>query len=141
MRHVETDLFHVDCRDFLVMVDRLSGYLCADELRSTNTAAVTKTLTKWFNILGWPETIRSDGGPQFLEEFDTSCKCHVVTHELSPIYSPQSNGLAEAAVKNTEQLRPFALEKHAENRRSQPSRTPLQQTTDHQHTHDITKDK
>ena len=97
MRHVPTDLFHV-------MVDRHLGYLCANELRSTNTAAVTKTLAKWCNTLGWPETILSDGGPQFLEEFDTFCKCHGVTHELSPAYSPQSNGLAEAVVKNTKQL-------------------------------------
>ena len=145
MRHVATD-----SRNFLVMVDRHSGYLCDDELRSTNTAAVTKTLAKWFNTLGWPEMIWSDGGPQFLAEIDTFCKCHGVTHELSPAYSPQSNGLVEAAVKNAKQLFLKSRRNQTDYQHalylwrnmlrtdgvSPAGRTPLQQTTDHQHAHD-----
>ena len=104
MRHVATDLFHHNDKNYLVAVDRYSGYLCADILRSTTTSAVTTLLSKWFNTLGWPESIRSDGGPQFLTEFDAFCSEHGIKHELSPAYSPQSNGLAEAAVKNAKHL-------------------------------------
>ena len=57
-------------------------------------------LTNWFNILGWPEKIRTDGGPQFRSEFDNFCKSFYIHHELSSPYHPESNGLAEAAVKN-----------------------------------------
>ena len=61
-------------------------------------------LTFWFNLLGWPEIIRRDGGPQFCSEFDDFCKNFYIHHELSSPYHLESNGLAEAAVKNAKSL-------------------------------------
>ena len=61
---------------------------------------MTKQLAKWFTEYGWPSYIRSDGGPQFRTEFTKFCKENRIKHELASPYNPESNGLAEAAVKN-----------------------------------------
>ena len=53
---------------------------------------------------GWPVVIRSDGGPQFRQEFAEFCKNNSISHELSSPYNPESNGLAESAVKNLKSL-------------------------------------
>ena len=54
-----------------------------------------------FQLLGWPKTIRSDGGPRYRKEFDEFCEENDIEHELSSPYNPQSNGLA---VINAKQL-------------------------------------
>ena len=64
-------------------------------LNSTSTASITKTLQSWFNVLGWPRSIRSDGGPQFHGEFLTFCDKFGIKHDLASPY----NGLAESGVK------------------------------------------
>ena len=56
------------------------------------------------NDYGWPTHIRTDGGPQFWSEFKEFCTAHGITHELSSPYNPESNGLAEAAVKSLKRL-------------------------------------
>ena len=98
------DLFTLNGNEYIVLVDRLTGFLCCDKVKKTSTSAILIKLTNWFNILGWPETIRTDGGPQFRSEFDEFCKSFYICHELSSPYHPESNGLAEAAVKNAKTL-------------------------------------
>ena len=85
--------------DYLVAVDRFSGYPLVHRLVRTTTRAVTGTLTQWFSLFGLPQRIRSDGGPQFCGPFEDFCKELSISHELASAYNPQSNGLAEAAVK------------------------------------------
>ena len=87
-----------------MLVDRLTGLLCCDKLTKTTTSAILIRLTNWFNILEWPEKICTDGGPQFRSEFNDFCKSFYIHHELSSPYHPESNGLAEAAVKNAKNL-------------------------------------
>ena len=43
-------------------------------LNSTSTQSLINILENWFNILGWPSNIRSDGGPQFLGPFRRWCQ-------------------------------------------------------------------
>ena len=100
MRHVGTDIFDALGNSWLVLVDRFSGYAWVKKLKSTDSAAIKSQLSKWFTEYGWPKYIRSDGGPQFRKEFADFCKLNGITHELSSPYNPESNGLAEAAVKN-----------------------------------------
>jgi hypothetical protein len=64
-----------------------------------------------FATFSVPVTIYSDGGPQFLEgetinkfEFGQFCKEWGVQHITSSPHYPQSNGLAEEAVKNAKKL-------------------------------------
>lgn len=107
MSQVGIDLFDFRGIPHLVMVDRFSGYPFVKQLRSLTTSAVLKHLTAWFLEFGFPFIIRTDGGPQFRSEFEKYCKDHNITHELTSPYNPQSNGLAESAVKNVK----FLLEK------------------------------
>ena len=93
-------LFSLNGNEYIVLVDRLTGFLCCAKVTNTSTSSILMKLTNWFNIQGLPETIRTDGGPQFRSEFDDFCKSFYIFHELSFPYHPESNGLAEAAVKN-----------------------------------------
>lgn len=104
MEQVSADLASVHGKDYLVLVDRFSGYLFVDKLRGQSTEDVIKCLQKWFLQFGWPSTIRTDGGPCFRSKFLEFCKTNRITHELSSAYNPQSNGLAEAGVKNAKRL-------------------------------------
>ena len=100
MAQVGVDLFDYGGKKHLICVDRWSGFPLFKRLQSQSTRVVTDTLATWFNILGWPASIRSDGGPQFCGPFREWCDHNNVVHELSAPYNPKSNGLAESAVKN-----------------------------------------
>ena len=104
MQHVGLDLFSFGGKDYLICVDHWSGYPLYQLLRSTTSESVTRCLMTCFNLLGWPSSIRSDGGPQFRGDFSTFCHKHDIRHELSAPYNPKSNGLAEAGVS---QLKTF----------------------------------
>ena len=69
MSHVGLDLFAFVGQTFLICVDQWSGYPVYQRLQTPSTRAVTKILENWLNILGWPVSIRTDGGPQFQSEF------------------------------------------------------------------------
>ena len=98
------DLFDAQGKSWLAMVCRCSGYAWLAKLGRTSTKDILNCLEAWFFDFGWPEYIRSDGGPQFRTEFKQFCNKHGIQHELSSPYNPESNGLAEAAVKNLKSL-------------------------------------
>ena len=104
MQHVGLDLFSFGNKEFLICVDHWSGYPFYSHLRSLSTSTVISTLTSWFNLFGWPMSIRSDGGPQFRGEFFRFCETNNIRHELSAPYNPKSNGLAEAGVKSVKNI-------------------------------------
>ena len=105
MQAVGMDLFAAGGNDYLVMVDRHSGYPWVHRLTTTTSLAVTRAIKKWFEYFGLPKSIRSDGGLQFRgEAFKTYCKDNGILHETSSPYYPESNGLAEAAIKNVKKL-------------------------------------
>jgi len=101
---VGVDLFQLSGRHYLCMVDSFSGYPFIHALSSLSTNSVTKKLTEWFLLFGFPERLRSDGGPQFRSEFSSWCLKYGIEHQLSSPYHPQSNGLAESAVKSMKKL-------------------------------------
>ena len=80
----------------------------------TDTKLVTQQLAHWFQLLGWPETIHIDGGSQYRGELYTFCEENYIVRELSSPYNPQSNGPAEAAVKNAKQLLTKCKEDHSD---------------------------
>ena len=103
---VGADLFSCEGYQFLVYVDRLSGWPCVAKMgRSANTKDVIKPIRRWFADVGVPQILRTDGGPQFASrQFEEFCRRWQVTHQRSTPHYPQSNGLAEAAVKTIKQL-------------------------------------
>ena len=104
MAEVGVDLFDAIGKKWLAMTDRFSGYGWVAELNKTTTERVTKQLSTWFNDYGWPNAIRTDGGPQFRTEFQEFCSNFSVKHELASAHNPESNGLAEAGVKNMKSI-------------------------------------
>lgn len=104
MSDVGIDLFSLNGCQYVTMVDRYSGFPFCQGLRSTTTDAMLKVLMQWFVQWGFPLRIRSDGGPQFRTEFGKFCDKFAIVHELSSPHHSQSNGLAEAAVKQVKYL-------------------------------------
>ena len=104
MQHVGLDLFSYGNKQHIICVDHWSGYPLYSSLCSLSSDAIISTLSGWFNILGWPSSIRSDGGPQFRGPFSSFCSQQGITHELSAPYNPKSNGLAEAGVKSVKNI-------------------------------------
>ena len=98
------DLFSNAGHDYLLAVDRFSGYPFVAKLRSTNTDAVTSILDGWFRTFGYPSRIRSDGGPQFRQPFEEFCRRRDIKHDPSSSYYPQSNGMAETTVRSVKHL-------------------------------------
>ena len=104
MQHVGLDLFSFGGKSFLICVDYWSSYLLYQALRSLSADSIIHVLTTWFNMFGWPSSIRSDGGPQFCGDFPKFCVKNNISHELSAPYNPKGNGLAEAAVKSVKNI-------------------------------------
>ena len=105
MEALGTDIFHCGGKDWLVIVDRYSGFPFVRPLPSMTTAAVIRALEKILWEFGLPNYIRSDGGPQFASaEFRQFLQDLDIRHEISSPYNPSSNGLAEAAVKQVKYL-------------------------------------
>ena len=88
MQHVRIDLFSHLGSTYLVCVDHWSGYPLYDKLSSVSTASVIKCLKQWLNPLGWPKSIKSDGGHQFTKSFDIFCAANNIIHELAAPYNP-----------------------------------------------------
>ena len=86
MARVSADLFEANCADYIVMVDRYSGYPFVEKLRNTATSSVLWVLEGWFRTFGYPQYIRTDGGPQFRTEFMHFCQEKGVVHKQSSPY-------------------------------------------------------
>ena len=85
MQHVASDLFTFDRQQYLVLVNRFSGYPFIQKLTRLETSAITYKLFAWFTQYGMADRIRTDGGPQFRSEFDEFCTRNgIVLYTNSP---------------------------------------------------------
>ncbi|UYV63017.1 K02A2.6-like [Cordylochernes scorpioides] len=100
-QHVSCDLFSHAGYQYLVMVDRFSGWINVTQCgRAPTSTTVIRHLQKWMADYGIPEILTSDNGPQFSsQEFRSWTKRWNIEHSTSSPHFPQSNGLAESAVK------------------------------------------
>ena len=94
------DLFDAAGKKWLAVICRFSGYAWLSLLKKTTTAYIMQTLDNLITEYGFPSIIRLDGGPQFCLECDEYCKKNAIKQELFSPFNPESNGLAESAVKN-----------------------------------------
>jgi hypothetical protein len=105
MQSVSMDLYEVRGRHFLVMCDRYSYFCWTAQLHTQKSSTVIKIIDTWFHGVGFPQYIFSDSGPQFgAAEFKEYCKEHYITPFVSSACFPQSNGLAESAIKSAKYL-------------------------------------
>jgi hypothetical protein len=65
---------------------------------------VTDYITLFISNYSALVTIYSDGGPQFKDEFVDFCKRWSINHVKSSPHYPQSNGIAESAVKEMKKI-------------------------------------
>ncbi len=102
---VGADLFELQRRDYLLVVDYYSKWPCVVPLRSLTSATTIDELDRIFADFGIPEYLISDNGPQFgSAEFRAFAKKLGVSHSTSSPEYPESNGMAERTVqtvKNT----------------------------------------
>ena len=91
---VASDLFQLDGKTYLIVVDYFSRYPEVIQLTSTTSIAVIKAFKSVFSRLGVLSVFMSDNGPQFsskdMKEFASTYGFDLLTS--SPLY-PQSNGL------------------------------------------------
>ena len=104
---VSADYFSCSGSDFLVYVDRLSGWPVIYAFNRGNTTAnsLIRACRRCFVDLGVPVRFRCDGGPQFSSmEFRMFLNGWGVELSQSSPHYPQSNGHAESAVKLMKKL-------------------------------------
>ncbi|XP_037803612.1 uncharacterized protein LOC119598044 [Penaeus monodon] len=106
LQSVSADFFTVAGKFFLVYAAQLSGWPAVVPCSSDTTSAATiRYFRHLFRDVGVPVHLRTDCGPQFTSrEFVTFLERWGVRHYKSTPHYPQSNGYAEAAVKNIKHL-------------------------------------
>ena len=103
---VSADLFYCKGRHFLIYVDRLSGYRMVHKWRDDpSSKQVVAAMVKMMAIMGNPQRMRTDGGPQFKAlEFQKFLERKGIEWSPSSPHFPSSNGHAEAFVKKVKSL-------------------------------------
>jgi hypothetical protein len=108
---VATDIFQIEGRQYLVLVDYFSNYLEADYLKSVTSTIVISKLKGHFARYGVPKVLVSDCGSQFTSyEFQQFAKRWGFKHIKSDPGHHQANGKAESAVKIVKSMMLKALE-------------------------------
>ena len=100
------DLCTLNGTEYLIITDCFSFFTEVRDLRkNTKAPIVIKELKEVFCRFGSPVEVVSDGGPQFsCKTFQDFAKEWGFQHTLSSPTHSQSNGKAEAAVKNVKTL-------------------------------------
>ena len=101
---MSADLGKLDGTWYLICADRFSGWPLVGKLNKLETCFITRMMEDWFNDVGRPLRLRTDGGPQFRSDFDEWCESMGIEHELSSPEHHESNGHAESAVKEMKKL-------------------------------------
>ena len=102
---VGTDLFELEGKTYLLVVDYHSRYPEVARAHSTTSKAIIGMLKSMFARHGIPEIVMSDNGPQYSSaEFLEFSKKYGFTHITSSPRYPQSNGEAERAVQTIKNL-------------------------------------
>lgn len=102
---VGTDLFWFNGNIYLLVVDYYSKFIEIVELKSTLSTSIINHIKGIFSRYGIPETLVSDGGPQFSStEFANFSREWCFSHVTTSPYNSQSNGQAERAVQTIKYL-------------------------------------
>ncbi|RXN04113.1 sec1 family domain-containing 2-like protein [Labeo rohita] len=102
---VATDVLEWHGQNYLVLVDSYSGWYEIDLFRDTTSSALIRKLKRHFSVHGTPHTLISDNARQYTsKQFRDFAKQWDFIHVTSSPEFPQSNGLAERAVRSAKQL-------------------------------------
>ena len=105
---VGTDLFELDAKHYLLIVDYFSRYPEIIKMSSTTSVSTIAALKNVFSRHGIPEVVRSENGPQYSsQEFAAFSKAYSFKHiTSSPLY-PQSNGQVKRTVDSEKDIETF----------------------------------
>ena len=85
-----------------VIVDRFSNWF---QIWHGQDLSLVQVLTSLCRDFGVPETLTSDGGPQFVSEtMKDFMRQHGITHRLTSVAFPHANCRAEVAVKSAKRM-------------------------------------
>ena len=87
-----------------MVVDRVTGYIMAEQTPNQGTDTAIAVIKNWGLLFGNPMRLISDDGGGFRNDFKRKLKLLNIRHKHSSAYHPESNSLAERAVgslKNT----------------------------------------
>ncbi|UYV63305.1 hypothetical protein LAZ67_2003696 [Cordylochernes scorpioides] len=99
-KKIGVDLFEIEGRKYLGIVDYYTKYPEVFELRSTKAEMVIEKLKEVFARCGVPEIMMTDNGPPFQStEMMEFAKEWNVTHTTSSPRFPQSNGMIERTIQ------------------------------------------
>ena len=104
MEEVSVDYAVYAGKNFLVMVDRATSYTFVEETKHQTITETIKVLARWFHDFGFPRILRADDGPSFRNNLNLWLASKNVIRETSAAYNPQSNGLAERAVRRCKEV-------------------------------------
>ena len=99
------DIFELDHKAYLVIVDYYSGFIELEYLPTTTSKQVITKIKVHCARYGIPRSIISDNGQQFASrEFRIFTEKWSIMHTFSAPFHQQANGRAEAAVKTVKTL-------------------------------------
>lgn len=102
---VGTDLFHIQGRNYIVLVDYFSNFIEVEYLPTMSTKTVIAKMKANFSRYGSPKILISDCGPQYTsKEFKEFTRRWGINHVTSSPGHQQANGKAESAVKIIKQM-------------------------------------
>ena len=95
-----TDLFKLKNSKYLLVVDYYNRFPALCKLTSAMSKVLIQELKAIFTEMGVPNTIVSDGGPQYTSaDLRDFMKDWQIEHKVSSPRNPQSNGMAERCVQ------------------------------------------
>ena len=95
---IHVDYFELNNRDFIIMVDRLTGFVMCEKTQNKGTEAAVLAIKNLGNRFGYPYKVISDTGPAFRDDFIKQLLTLDVKHKPASAYHPQSNSLADRGV-------------------------------------------
>ena len=102
---IAADLFTLNNKDYMVIVDYYSQFVEVRTMTTTSSRTVITHMKEVFSRQGTPCELVTDNGPQFAsKEFKDFAQEWDFKHTTTSPYYPQSNGLAENAVKIVKNL-------------------------------------
>merc|ERR1712002_569288 len=85
-------------QDYMVLVDRLTGYIMAEKTPNKGTDSAISVVRNWGLLFGFPIRIISDDGPAYRNDFRSKLGKFKIRHKNSSCYHPESNSLAERSI-------------------------------------------
>jgi len=97
---VSSDLFTLNCKEYIVLTDSYSDFKEVGELKGTTANYIIEYLKEQFSRHGIPVVLVTDNGPQYsCREFTEFSREWEFKHVTSSPGHAKSNGKAESAVK------------------------------------------